>query len=50
MLNGKDMIIHNSWIDKKDLVQMSQYFPKPYEPFGGDINVKVGLSNYAKKD
>ena len=31
----------DSWIDKKDLVQMSQYFPKPYEPFGGDINVKV---------
>ena len=28
---------------------MSQYFPKPYEPFGGDINVKVNLSNYAKK-
>ena len=28
---------------------MSQYFPKPYEPFGGDINVKVGLSNYATK-
>ena len=26
---------------------MSQYFPKPYEPFGGDINVKVDLSNYA---
>ena len=26
---------------------MSQYFPKPKEPFGGDINVKVGLSNYA---
>ena len=20
---------------------MSQYFPKPYEPFGRDINVKV---------
>ena len=31
-----------SWIDKKD-------FPKPYEPFGGDINVKVDLSNYATK-
>ena len=35
----------SSWIDKKDLVQyrikMSQYFLKPYEPFGGDINVKV---------
>ena len=26
---------------------MSQYFPKPYESFGGDINVKVDLSNYA---
>ena len=28
---------------------MSQYFPKPYEPFGGDSNVKVDLSNYATK-
>ena len=28
---------------------MSQYFPKPYEPFGGDVNVKVDLSNYATK-
>ena len=28
---------------------MSQYFPKPYEPFGGDINVKVDLPNYATK-
>ena len=28
---------------------MSQYFPKPYEPFGGDINAKVDLSNYAAK-
>ena len=28
---------------------MSQYFPKPYEPFGGNINVKVDLSNYARK-
>ena len=28
---------------------MSQYFPKPYEPFGGDINVKVDLSSYATK-
>ena len=26
---------------------MSQYFPKPHEPFGGDINVEVDLSNYA---
>ena len=28
---------------------MSQYFPKPYKPFDGDINVKVDLSNYATK-
>ena len=28
---------------------MSQYFPKPHEPFGRDINVKVDLSNYATK-
>ena len=28
---------------------MSQYFPKPYEPLGGDISVKVNLSNYATK-
>ena len=28
---------------------MSQYFPQPYEPIGGDINVKVDLSNYATK-
>ena len=28
---------------------MSQYFPKQYEPFGGDINVKADLSNFATK-
>ena len=28
---------------------MSQYFPIPYKPFGGDINVEVDLSNYATK-
>ena len=28
---------------------MSQYFPKPYEPFGGYINVKFDLSNYVTK-
>ena len=28
---------------------MSQYFPTPYEPFGGDIHVKVDLSHYATK-
>ena len=28
---------------------MGRSFPKLYEPFGGDINVKVDLSNYATK-
>ena len=42
---GYDNSFH-SWVDEKDL---SQYFAKPYEPFRGDINVKVGLSNYATK-
>ena len=28
---------------------MTQYFPKAYEPCGGDINVKVYLSNYVTK-
>ena len=28
---------------------MTQYFLKPYDPFGGDINVKVDLSSYATK-
>ena len=31
-------------------IKMSQHFPKPYEPFGGDSNVRVDLSNYAKKN
>ena len=29
---------------------MSQYFTKPYELFGGDINVTVDLSDYATKN
>ena len=29
---------------------MSRYFPKPYEPFVGDISVKIDLSNYATKN
>ena len=28
-------------------IELSQYFPKPYESFGGDINFKVDLSIYA---
>ena len=28
---------------------MSQYFSKPFKSFGGNINVKVDLSNYTTK-
>ena len=28
---------------------MSQYLPKPFKSFGGNINVKVDLCNYATK-
>ena len=34
---------------KKIYMKMSSYFLTPYEPFGGDINVKVDLSNYTTK-
>ena len=48
MINGKAMIIHLiTGLIKKTLYKMSQYFPKPYKPFEGDINVKVDLFNYA---
>ena len=55
MSNGKVVITHLIFgLIKKNLVQyycikMSQYFPKPYEPFFGDINVKDDLSNDATK-
>ena len=50
MPNGKVMIIHLiAWSIKKTFYKTSQYFPKPYKPFGEDINVKVDLSNYATK-
>ena len=32
-----------------ECIKIIQYFPKPYEPFDGDIDVKVNLSNYATK-
>ena len=46
MSNGKVMIKktqHNSI----DCIKMSQYFPKPYETFGGDIksNLKSHLAS-----
>ena len=46
MLNENYMIIHIIvGLRKKTLYEMIQYFPKPYESFGLDINVKVDLSN-----
>ena len=55
-LKWKDMIIHLivGLIKKKHLkkfpcIKMNQYFPKPFRNFGGNINVKVDLSNYATK-
>ena len=30
-------------------IKMSQYFPRPFKSFAGNINVKVNLSNYATK-
>ena len=30
-------------------MKFPQYFPKPFRSFGGKINVKVDLSNYAIK-
>ena len=31
-------------------MKMSQYFPKPFRSFGGNINIEVDLSNYATKN
>ena len=37
----------NSWINKKRYyVKVIQYFPKPYEPFVGNVKVELDLSNY----
>ena len=57
MSNGKVTIVHLiTGLIKKTYrnllivcLKMSQYFPKPFERFGGDINVRVDLSNYATK-
>ena len=50
MSNGKGMIIYLIVGSiKKPCIKMSQYFPKPFKSFGGNINIKVDLSNYATK-
>ena len=56
--NGKAIIIHLiAGLIKKiqydsidcNCINISQYFPKLCEPFGGDVNVKVDVLNYATK-
>ena len=34
---------------EKTLYKKTQYFPKPFRGFGGNLNVKVDNSNYARK-
>ena len=38
----------NSWIDKKGIVKISEYFPEP-KSSGGRVKVELDLSNYATK-
>ena len=49
-VNGKVIIIHLiAGLIKKILHNMSQYFPKPYNRFGGNVKAELDLSNYAIK-
>ena len=34
-------------VKKMLLYKMSQYFPKPFESFGGNVKVELDLSYYA---
>ena len=46
---GYDTAFSN-WINKKKpCIKMIQFFPKPFRCFGGNINVKADLFNYATK-
>ena len=42
-------ILNKIFLNEILSLQMSQYFSKPFRSFGGNINVKVDLSNYATK-
>ena len=39
----------NSLVDKKDIIWISEYFPKPYEDFVGKVNIELDLPNYEKE-
>ena len=50
MSNGEDMMIHLIVaLIKMALYKLSQYFPQPFRCFGGNMNVKVDLSNHVTK-
>ena len=38
----------NTWMDKKDIVKMSEYFPKP-KSLGENVRVELDLSNYGTR-
>ena len=38
-----------NFLKERSHIKMSQCFPKPFTSFGGNINVKVDLCNYATK-
>ena len=40
--------LFNSWINKKDILYMSEYFPKS-NSLGANVKVELDLSNYAAK-
>ena len=42
-------ILNKFFLNEIISLQMSQYFPKSFRSFGGNIKVKVGLSNYVTK-
>ena len=55
MSNGKVILVYliagliKMILNEIPCMKISQYFPKPYYPFRGDINAKVYLSIYATK-
>ena len=50
MSNGKDTTIHLIFgLIKKTSYKNVSIFSKPFRSFGGNINVKIHLSNYATK-
>ena len=42
-------ILNKFFLNEILSLQMSQYFPKLFKSFGGNINIKVDLSNYVTK-